>query len=661
MKPKTTPYIFDEFFASGKEESISPFLTPSSRSWGKNLPLKSALLSAGFLAIAYLASAVQPAFRALPLIFVYFLSGTPALIAAIQDIKKFEINIDILMTLAAFLSVVIGSPLEGALLLVLFELSASMEESVAHKTKGALASLHELSPRAAYVITEGEIVERSLREVLPGMKLLIKAGEIVPLDGKVIDGSSFVNLKHLTGESEPLAKQVGDEIPAGARNLDGTLTVEVLRSSSDSTLNRIIQLITQAQEAKPKLERFLDKFGKWYAITIIGLSFLFAVSFPFFLGLPYFGPEGSVYRALAFLIAASPCALIIATPTAYLSAISSCAKKGILLKGGIVLDALTRCKAVAFDKTGTITSGEIRCLEIHPLSPHPKFSTDLALSIAATLEQNTTHPIGQAVCRLADEKKIGRCPTREFRSFSGLGIEALIDTQAGDVRCAIGNPHFIEERLPKDLQLEWSSHRAQVESKDTITAVLLINHDLFLLTFHDEIRPSAGPCVAELSKDFQLNLLMLSGDRASNAHRIAKTVGIDNVFADLRPEDKLKKVAELSQNEGLIMVGDGINDAPALARATIGIALGKIGSATAIEASDIVFMNDDLNSLGWLLKKASKTVAIVRQNLTLALGVILFATTQALLGIVPLWLAVVLHEGGTVLVGLNSLRLLRRS
>jgi Zn2+/Cd2+-exporting ATPase len=276
MKAHKAPYIFDEFFASGKEESISPFLTPGSRPWGKNLPLKSAFISAGFLALAYAASFALAPLQILPLIFVYFLSGTPALIAAIEDLKKFEINIDILMTMAALLSIVIGSPLEGGLLLVLFEISAAMEMSVTHKTKGALLLLHELSPRAAYVIEDTDIIERSVKDILPGTKLLVKAGEIVPLDGKVLAGSSFVHLKHLTGESEPIAKSLHDEVPAGARNLDGTLTIEVLRSSSDSTLTRIIQLITQAQESKPRIERFLDKFGKWYALTIISLSFIFA-------------------------------------------------------------------------------------------------------------------------------------------------------------------------------------------------------------------------------------------------------------------------------------------------------------------------------------------------------------------------------------------------
>jgi Zn2+/Cd2+-exporting ATPase len=660
MKAPKTPYSFDEFFASGKEESISPFLTPSSRIWGKNLALKGSILSAGFLALAYVATFASPGLSSLPLLFVYFLSGTPALLDAIEDIKKLEINIDVLMTLAALLSVLIGSPLEGALLLVLFEFSAAMEQSVTHKTKGALLYLHELSPRAAYVIDEEHIVERSVRDILPGTKLLIKAGEIVPLDSKVLSGQSFVNLKHLTGESEPIAKAIGDEVAGGAQNLDGTLTVEVLRSSNDSTLSRIIQLITQAQSTKPKLERFLDRFGKWYALTIISLAFCFALLLPYLLGLPYLGKEGSIYRSLAFLIAASPCALIIATPTAYLSAISSCAKRGILLKGGIVLDALAQCKTIAFDKTGTLTSGELYYNEIRSLLTKGESLSSLdAIAIAASLERNTTHPIGQAICRYAAMKGLSLLPVENFISYPGSGLEGTILTPQTKKNVFIGNSSFIQKRLPRELLADWPAIQERLETEHTISSFLLIDAELFLIVLNDEPRPSAKECVSAL-KDLNLHLIMLSGDRKPSAKRMADMVGIETVAAELTPEQKLLKVSDLSKERGLAMVGDGINDAPALARATVGIALGKVGSATAIEASDAVFMNDDLSALPWLIKKAHQTMSIVRQNLSLALGVILLATTPALLGKVPLWLAVILHEGGTVLVGLNSLRLLRK-
>ena len=356
----TAPYLFDEFFASGIDSSISPFLTPSSKRWAQNLSLKSASASACFLLFAFGLSFTHPTISNLSLALVFFLSGTPALIDAMDDLKNLEINIDVLMTLAAFVAVLLGSGLEGGLLLVLFEISGALEETVSHKAVSSLTHLNNISPKFALVLEEdGNTYEKSVREIQAGTKLFVKAGEIVPLDGKVIKGISSVNLIHLTGESIPDSKEIGDEVPAGARNLDAALTIEVTRTSTDSTLSRIVHLITEAQEAKPRLQRFLDSFGKKYAASVIGLTLFFALCLPFVLPIAYLGPEGSIYRALAFLIAASPCALLIAVPTAYLSAISSCAKRGILLKGGATLDALASCKKIAFDKTGTLTTGDL--------------------------------------------------------------------------------------------------------------------------------------------------------------------------------------------------------------------------------------------------------------------------------------------------------------
>ena len=642
----TTPVYFDEFFASGKEETISPFLTPDSRKWGKNLSLRTSLFSALCLALSFAFSFISPPLSHLFLIFVYFLSGTTALISSLHDIRNLEINIDVLMTLAALLSVLIGSGLEGGLLLVLFEISAAMEETVAHKTRSTLVSLHELSPRTAFVIGEdGTLSERALRDITVGTLLLIKAGEIIPLDGEVIEGSSLVNLVHLTGESQPLAKKTGDEVPAGAGNLDGTLTIRVIRTSTDSTLSRIIKLITEAQAAKPKLQQFLDRFGKWYASSIILLSALFASTLPWIFSIPYLGIEGSIYRALTFLIAASPCALIIAVPTAYLGAISSCAKKGILLKGGITLDGVASCKVVAFDKTGTLTTGKLTCTSFEQIAG-PHFDPTTAILVAATLERHATHPIAEALVLYAQKRSISPTPIENFKSIAGSGLEGMILGHFA----SIGHKDFILTRMSTPPTLPPASQ---------LVTYLLVKDALFAFHFTDEIRPNIKAVITHL-KQRNLQVVMLSGDQLINASTVAQELGIDEVYANLRPEDKLAKVELLSQTKGLMMIGDGINDAPALARATIGISMGRMGSSTAVDASDIVFLNDDLDLLDWLYKKSHQTMRIVKENLTLALGVICCVTTPALLGWVPLWLAVILHEGGTVLVGLNSLRLLRK-
>ncbi len=644
----TTPYFFDEFFSSGKEESISPFLTRSSKRWARHLPLKSAGLSSLFLALAFSLSFTSAPLSNLLLAFVFFFSGVPALIEALDDLKGLQINIDVLMTLAAFLALLIDSGMEGALLLVLFEISGALEETVSKKALSAIHNLNHLAPKFGTIVREdGSTYEKSVREIAVGERLLIKAGEIAPLDGIVREGTSSVNLVHLTGESIPDPKKPGDELPAGARNLDAALVLEVTRTSGDSTLAKIIDLILQAQEAKPRLQRWLDRFGKTYATTIILLTFLFAAALPLLFSMSYSGPEGSIYRALAFLIAASPCALIIAVPTVYLSAISACARKGILLKGGVTLDALASCKTVAFDKTGTLTTGELLCTSLEPVGP-TSISAHEALGIAASLERQVVHPIATAIVALANERGAPLVEIRNFKTIPGYGLEG---TLADGTPVAIG---LLEYIIPDE-----TIRTKTASSMGQILSALRIGETLYLFRFTDKVREEIPNLMEKLRQTNNLTPVMLTGDNEKNANFVGNQLNIGSIFANLRPEDKLREVSRLLETGGLAMIGDGINDAPALARATVGISMGRIGSATAVDASDVILLNDDLHLLSWLFSKASLTRRIIKQNLTLAFIVILFATTPALLGLVPLWAAVVLHEGGTVLVGLNSLRLLR--
>ncbi|GAB5411252.1 MAG: cation-translocating P-type ATPase [Chlamydiales bacterium] len=631
-------YTFDEYFASGKAESVSPFLKPRSRKIAKNLDMKASLLSAFFLLIAFIFSFVQQNLSDVSLTIVYFLAGTPALIHTIKDLRNLSINIDVLMTLAALLSFFIGSQMEGALLLVLFSLSHSMEHAVSAKAKGALHKLNELSPHFATIIeTDGTHFEKAVREINPGEKILVKAGETIPLDGKVLSGSSFLNLVHLTGESLPIPKKVEDMVQAGSKNLDGSLTLEVTKSSNESTLSRIVKLMEEAQESKPRLQRFFDRFGRIYATSIIGLAALFAFTLPLF-GLTFLGPEGALYRALAFLIAASPCALIIATPTAYLASMSSCARSGILLKGGVTLDALSECKNIAFDKTGTLTTGKLQLLQITPYCPD-------ALAIAAALESHAHHPIADAIIVKAKEENLTLPQIAKFESKAGYGLMGEVNGK----RVAIGHAAFIESLLGKS---------PDFENQGKMVTLLLLGDQTYTFHFEDQLRETTKAATENLSQNYEL--YMFTGDHEESAKNIAQQTGIKNYKANLRPDDKLRIITEISDKSPLAMVGDGINDAPALARAHVGISLGTIGSDTAIEASDIVILNDDLSTLSWLTKKANKTMRIVRQNLTLALSVMVLATTPAILGLVPLWMAVLLHEGGTIVVGLNSLRLLRK-
>ncbi|MCH9609708.1 MAG: Cadmium-transporting ATPase [Chlamydiales bacterium] len=630
--------LFEPFFDSGMEESISPFLTPSSRRWGKNVTLKASVFAAVLLLFSFALSFFPQsgASSDLLLLFTYFFAGVPALISALDDLKRLEINIDVLMVLAAFLSVFLGSGKEGGLLLVLFSFSSAMEQAVSTRAKGAIRSLKKLSPRFAYVVqADGTLLARSVRDVSPGTLIQVKAGGVIPLDGVVVSGRSSINLVHITGENLPVVCEKGDAVQAGGSNLEGSLTISVTHTNSDSTIARIIRLISSAQETKPKLQRWFDRVTNRYAMSIIALSFFFALSIPFFSPLGFLGKEGSIYRALAFLIAASPCALILAMPIAYLSAISSCARQGILLKGGVTLDALARCKTVAMDKTGTLTEGKLSCVTAPSGKP---------LEIAFALEQHVDHPIAKAVCLFAKNQRLQPAQISDFKSIAGSGIEGIYQGE----KVYMGNAKWIGGMLGKEL--------AQTEGNET-HAFLLIEKNLYLFSFKDMIRKEALQTVKNLQEKRKMEVVMLTGDHEASAKAVAKEAHLKSYHANLMPEDKLRYIIE---NENLVMIGDGINDAPALTQATVGIAMGKNGTDTAISAADIVLLQDNIDKLDWLLEKADHCGKIVKQNVTIAGAAICFATLPALLGYIPLWLAVLLHEGGTVIVGLNALRLLRK-
>lgn len=664
LSPRFVPATrLTEFFEFGQQESVSPFLQPSSRSWSVNLTLKAALMAALLLLFSFIGSLfpeTAPLANIL-LIGVYFLAGIPSLIEATEDLIDGEINIDILMTLAAFSSIFIGSGFEGGLLLVLFALSGAMEDAVTNKAKGALSNLHKLSPTKASVIeADGTLIEKAVRLIPIGTHILVKAGQIIPLDGEVIDGTSSVNLVHLTGENFPVTKTVGDTVPAGGRNLEGALTIAVTKTSADSTLARIITLVTQAQEARPRLQRWFDRASQAYAMSIISLSLLFALVLPWLLSIPFLGHEGSIYRALAFLIAASPCALIIAIPIAYLSAVSACAQQGILLKGGVTLDALAGCQAIAFDKTGTLTTGELKCLAIEPVESGSSGASTIeeALAVAYALERNAVHPIASAIVKYAQSKKSPLASLSQFTSIPGYGLNAIALLPSGSREVYIGRPSYIANKLTPSVQQALLKRTAEIESQGELLAVLLMGSNLFIFRFRDTPRPYISEMLNSV-KQRGMELVMLTGDHFNSAKKIADELSFNQFHADLTPEEKLQYVSRLAEQKGLAMIGDGVNDAPALARATVGICMGKVGSSAAVDAADVVLLHDNIELLDWLIGKAKQTQKIVKQNLILAVLAIIIASLPALAGIVPLWLAVVMHEGGTVLVGLNALRLLK--
>ncbi|GLJ16033.1 hypothetical protein SUGI_0266000 [Cryptomeria japonica] len=616
-----------------------------------------------------------------------------AALDALVDIAGGKVNIHVLMASAAFASVFMGNALEGGLLLAMFSLAHIAEDYFANRAMGDIKALKESNPEFALVLDTFDATAPlhfsaitykhvPMHDLEVGSYILVRAGEAVPVDGEVCQGRSMVTVEHLTGEANPIDKQIGDVVPGGARNLDGMLIIKATKTWNESTLSKIMQLTEEAQLNKPKLQRWLDDFGERYSQAVVAVSFAVALLGPFLFKWPLMsspGARGSIYRALGLMVAASPCALA-AAPLAYVTAISACASKGILLKGGHVLDALASCDTIAFDKTGTLTTGELVCKAIEPIHGHslsnqksnngnacciPSCEQE-ALAVAAAMEKGTTHPIARAVVDHTEGKELPHVSIEKFESLPGKGLVATLSVvQSGDdvpLNARLGSLEYITSLFRNDVESRQIKEAASTSlyGCDLVRAVLSVNKKVTLFHFEDKLRPGAADVVSTLKKKAGINLMMLTGDHESSAWRVAKVVGIDEVHFGLKPEDKLYKARILSQDaaKGLIMVGDGINDAPALAAATVGIVLAQRASATAVAVADVLLLQDNIGGVPFVIAKARQTTSLVKQSVLLALSCIFVSALPTVMGFLPLWLTVLLHEGGTLLVCVNSVRAL---
>ncbi|MBF5050531.1 putative cadmium/zinc-transporting ATPase HMA1, chloroplastic [Candidatus Clavichlamydia salmonicola] len=652
LLPKKRPNVQEE--DDTFEIDFSLLLNANGKKWHHFFSLKMAFTAAGCLICAFVFHLLNKAsWSHCFCLLTFFFGGTQALSIAIKELFQFKANIDVLMTLAAFASVIIGSELEGGLLLVLFAISSGLGGAVNSKATGTLDALKKGAPEFATVITDTQPgYKKSIYEIKVGDSVLVKSGEIVPLDGVILNGHSSLNLSLLTGEALPIPCNPGDHIPGGARNLEGSFIMKVLNTGAESALEKTIRLVMQAQESKPKLQQRLGKLSSYYASSIISLSTIFACILPFiFNNIPFFGVEGSLYRSLAFLVAASPCALILAVPIAYLSAINACAKMGVLIKGGIILDALSSCDTIAFDKTGTITTGKLTCVKYEVFN----ISEDLFLPIILGIGELSDHPIAKAFVNFGKHKGISPCAVENYKNLTGFGASASYQNQT----ILIGQPSVLINHIAEPLKTKLYQIVNESLEMGRICSIAVMGSAVALFCFEDSIRPGIAETMAILKKTCQMRIVMLTGDHETSARQVGLAAGIEEIYFSMRPEDKLNKIKELASKSSLIMVGDGMNDAPALAYATVGIAMGQGGSPTATEAADIVLLQDNISTLVHLISKASQTRRIVTQNLMIAGSVICGISLPALLGIIPLWLAVILHEGGTIFVGLNALRLLR--
>ncbi len=588
-------------------------------------------------------------------ILAYIAGGTRAAKESVVALWNRSVEIDLLMVVAALGAAVIGHWTEGGILLFLFSLGNALEHFAMGRTTRAVRALMELSPDDALVRRDGVEKRIPVSQLRVGDIILVKPGERIAADGNIIAGSSAVNQAPITGESMPVNKDIGDGVFAGTINGPGALELQVSRLAHESTLAKIIKVVQDAQSEKSATQRFTDRFEGRYAIAVIGGSLLYLAILTLFAGFTF---NDAFYRSMILLVVASPCALVISTPASTLSALANAARNGILVKGASYLEDIGEATVFAFDKTGTLTAGKPVVTDIEPL---PGVTVEELLTIAGAAEQASEHPIAQAVVVAARQREITLPESSDLQAITGRGIRATV----GNETVLIGNRKlFTEHGIDVDSATMALDDRLRDNARTTM--IVGIQHEdgsgklLGLLGVADTLRPQALHAIRRLHEIGVQKTVLLSGDNQRAADHISRQVGITDVRAGLLPEEKLEIIGQLRKEYGkVVMVGDGVNDAPALAAADIGVAMGAAGSDVALETSDVVLMADDLMKLPYAVALSRKARRVIRQNLTFALGVIVVLVIGTLLGMTSLPLGVVGHEGSTIIVVVNGLRLLR--
>jgi len=574
--------------------------------------------------------------------------GWFALRSSLAALKRMRFDVNLLMILAALGAGVIGYVFEAAVLMFLFSLSNTLEVYTMGRTRRALHALLKLRPARALVVRDGREIEVEAEAVNVGERVIVKPGEAIPVDGVVLGGASLVDQSHLTGESVPVPKQAGDRVFAGTLNQQGAIEVRTSRAAGDTTLARIVALVREAQAQKSRSEEVAEWVGRYYTIVVMVAAVLVMLVPPLVLHHEF---QHSFYRAMTLLVVASPCALVLATPATMLSAIANAARNGVLFKGGRYVEALGRVRALAFDKTGTLTRGRFEVTDVIAL---PGASEEQVLGWAASAEKRSQHPLAQAVVRAAEARRLRFEPARQLTSHLGKGLVAVVEGATVEV----GTPGLFEElgiAVPRGV-LEQVT-RLTGEAR---TAMIVHRGGAWgVLAAADEVRPAAAEVIAAVRRLGIRTVVLLSGDSPHTVEAIARRTAVDEHHGALLPEDKVRVIARLEERHGAVaMVGDGVNDAPALARATVGIAMGGVGSDAAMESADVVLMADDLAALPYALRLTRKARSVIVQNVSIASGVMLVLVAMVFLANLRLPVAVTGHEGSTVIVILNGLRLL---
>lgn len=571
-----------------------------------------------------------------------------------RSVRHLRPDINLLVIIAAVGASVVGEWAEAATVVFLFGVAEWLEGWADRRAQRAVESLLEIAPKTATVKRAGTFVEVPVAEVRVGETVAVKSGMNIPLDGDVLTGESAVNQAPITGESVPVDKKAGDTVFAGTVNGEGSLEIRVTKATGDTTLARIIRLVQEAQEQKAPTQRFVDVFARYYTPAVtVGALLIFLV--PPLL----FGGDWSqwLYRACVLLIIACPCALVISTPVSIVAGMAALAKRGVLVKGGAHLESIAQLKALAVDKTGTITEGKPQVQSVETLNQH---SAPDVLKIAAAIDDHSSHPLAKAVVAYAKEQGIEFSRAENFQARSGRGAEGTV---AGH-DYFVGNHRFTHELGVCSAEIE--RRLAAIESKGQ--SVIVVGHRphgdckgevLGILAVGDTVRPHAAEAIRALHAAGIKSIVMLSGDNQRTADSIARQVGIDEARGDLLPDDKVAAVQALRAKYSSVgMVGDGVNDAPAMATATIGIAMGGAGTDAAIETADVTLMTDDLGKIAETIRLGRRTLGIIRFNISFALGLKALFLILTLMGHASLWLAIMADTGATLLVVANSLRLL---
>ncbi|MBC2593722.1 cadmium-translocating P-type ATPase [Ruficoccus amylovorans] len=592
-------------------------------------------------------------------VLAYVFGGYYGTLAGLESIRRRVVDVDLLMILAALGAAYVGAPFEGAMLLFLFSFSEVLQNFAIGRTRNAIKALAQMRPQSAHVLRGDRIVETPIAEIELGARLLIRPGDRIPLDGQVVAGESTLDQSSVTGESMPVAKAVGDGVFAGTMNQNGSLTVQVTKLAKDSTISKLIKMVEEAQSEKAKTQRFLESAEQYYALGVIVFTVLLGVLLPTVFKVPL---DEALYRAITVMVVASPCALVISTPASILSAIGNGARRGILFKGGAHLEQAATLRVITFDKTGTLTEGKPRVNELIAFAETPE--GDL-LRLAGAVEAKSEHPLAQAIVEMAQGQGVSFPECRGFRAVTGKGALAEVEGRT----ILVGSPKWMREYHFENAD-EIEARVAQIQDSGRTNVLVGELHEqsktvkvLGSFAIADHLRAEVPAVVKRLREQGIRRVVMLTGDARRVARAVSAEAGLDEYYADLLPEEKVRLMKELSRGEHVGMVGDGTNDAPALASATVGIAMGAAGSDVALESADIVLMANDLKRIPYLIALSHAARRVMLQNLIFAAGVIVVMVLATLflplVGVdVPLPLGVFAHEGGTVLVCLNGLRLL---